>query len=239
MLHPQTEGLRILARRNALTNKDWFDLLETRRALIKPHLREMTLKSLGDLKIVRDYQSGHSSERPLKLGAMTRVAGSFSTNRAASELKITTGFFPLETRGIFPDDDVFYHGHFYHGQPWEHIRESESSPATGMVTRFWGLTRNNEWLKAECTQKYFTQARSPGRDYREEQRSEVVKLDTSISTPEEICSFCGIIPQRIWQRLGDVVELLLQQRREQLSSAKSLAGIIDSEQTLLRIVLNE
>ncbi len=229
-------GLRILARRDALTEDDWFKLLEERRALIEPHLRDMTLKSLGDLKIIRDYKGGHSSERPLRWGAM--VEKTYSTPphrkyREASELKIAEGPFSLETRGIWPDDDVYHYGHF----KYEHIyKPGGKRGATGLVLRFWGLTRNNQWLKAEMTESYFEQERHAGHDDRPEQRSEVVKLVTSESTPQEICQFCGVTPHWIWLRLGHAMEQWLESRQHQLSSAEQVVKIIHHEMMLLDIV---
>lgn len=201
MLHTtRVGGLRILARRDALTDKDWFNLVEERRALIESHLRDMTLKSLGDLKIIGDDRQKLPFGRPLRLGAM--VEKTYSTPphrkyREASELKIAEGPFSLETRGIWPDDEVYYHGHF----KWEHIpKPGGQMGSSGLILRFWGLTRNNQWLKAEMTESYFEQERHAGHDDRPEQRSEVVKLVTSESSPEEICQFCGITPRWIWQR---------------------------------------
>src|SRR3989344_4044609 len=114
MLDSQTRGLRILARRNALTETDWFNLLEERRALLEPHLREMTLKALGDLKVILNYRN---DRRPLRMGGMVKKTPSqnfqpqFRSYWVADTLKTVEGNFPLETRGIFPDDDIYYNGH--------------------------------------------------------------------------------------------------------------------------------
>lgn len=235
----RTAGLRILARRDALTDTDWFNLIEERRALIEPHLRDMTLKSLGDLKIVRDYQGGHRSERPLRMGAMVEETYSsppYHKYRKASELKIAKGPFSLDTRGIFPDDDVYYNGHF----KWEHIyRGDGQAGAIGLTIWFWGLTRNNEWLKAVCTEKYFTQPLRAGVDEREEQRSEVVKFIATESTPEEICLFCDITPQWMWQRLGDAIEAWVKHRRHLLSDAERLVEVINHEKMMLGIITSK
>ena len=153
--------------------------------------------------------------------------------REASELKIAEGPFSLETRGIWPDDEVYYHGHF----KWEHISKPGGQMGSlGLILRFWGLTRNNQWLKAEMTENYFEQERHAGHDDRPEQRSEVVKFVTSESSPEEICQFCGVTPRWIWQRLSDSVEKWLEHRKHQLSAAPHLVDIFNYEKTILDIV---
>lgn len=230
LLH--TGSLHILARQNALTDGDWFTLLERRRELIIPHLRDITLKSLGDLKIVRDQMGGHSSERPLRMGAMVYSTSSHRKHRDAGELKIAEGPFGLETRGIWPDDDVYYQGHFN----WQHIYKGGGISASGLVTRFWGLTRNNQWIKAECTERYFSQARNPGHDDRPEERSEVVKFVTSESTPGEICRFCNISPRWIWLLLGDSIEKWLTRRKSQFAAVQQLVDTFGCEKTLLGII---
>jgi hypothetical protein len=231
-----TGGLRILARRDALTDQDWYKLIEERQALIAPHLRDMTLKSLGDLKIVRDQQGGHSSARPLRLGAMvekTYTAPPHRKYREASELKYTEGPFKLDTRGIWPDDEVYYGGHFKK----EHIPKPEGQLGSeGLVLRFWGLTRGNQWIKAECTEHHFEQARHAGHDYRPEQRSEVVRFVTAESSPPEICQFCHFKPRWLWEQLGDTANKWLKHRTQQMWDAERLIKIFNDEKTMLDIV---
>ena len=232
----RSEGLRILVRQSALTEKDWFALLETRRALIAPHLHDMTLKTLGDLKIVRDYKGGHSSERPLRMGAMTEQTTSrppFRTYREMSEICQVEGPFQLDTRGIFPDDEIYYHGHF----KWKHIYNGNgSSPATGLTLRFWGLTRDGEWFKAEMTERYFTQMRGSDYDSREESRSEVTRFFTERASAEEICTFCAMSPWWIWKRLGDATRVWLKHRESLLSDAQYLVDVVEREEMLLKVV---
>lgn len=203
--------------------------------LLEPHLREMTLKSLGDLKLVHDQKGGHASYRPLRMGAMVEKSyrePPYRKYREATELKSMEGDFQLDTRGIFPDDAVYYNGHFQ----WKPVFKGRKLSASGCETRFWGLTRNNQWIKIEFVERYFDQARHAGHDERSERRSEVVKLVVSETTPEEICKFCGITPKWIWQRLGDSVESWLKHRQDLLASPERLAEIIKQEKMLLDII---
>jgi hypothetical protein len=220
-----TGGLRILTRRGALTETNWFDLLEERRILIEPYLREMTLKTLGDLKIVHQELYGQATRCPLRMGAMiekTYCDPPYRKYREAAELTGVEGDFPLDTRGIYPDDDgVYYYRHF---------------KTNGCVIRFWGLTRNSEWINAECTVRRFEQARHAGHDERLDRRSEVVKFIVSASTPQDICQFCGITPQWVWQRLGDTVEAWLKHRQLLLARVEQLVKVIDHEKLMVNII---
>lgn len=236
MLEKDAKGLLILARQNALTDGDWFDLLEERHILFQPYLRDMTLKSLGDLEIIHDQRGGRASTRSLRMGAMVErsyLNPPYHKYRTAAELTNVEGNFPLDTRGIFPDDEVYYHGHFKLENVFE---DGRTILASGLVTRFWGLTRNNKWIKAESTERYFYQAYHSGHDERSERRSEVVKFIVSASTPREICSFCNITPQWMWQRLGDVVKEWVTHRERLLSNVRQLDEIVRCEEAILSII---
>lgn len=229
----RTEGLRILARRSALTESDWFNLLEARRVLLEPYLREMTLKTLGDLKIVRNHQC----ERPLRKGGMEEKFTKKDLPLSWVEsTPIVEGIFSLDTRGIFPNDEVYFGGHFH----WDFIRAPKRIAAVGEVLKFWGLTRNNQWILVELPITYHmvTYHSMPGTLLKErtEQRSKVEKVVVCESTPQEICQFCKVTPQWIWQRLGDVVREWVKHRQNLLSNVEELANIVQHEETMLEII---
>lgn len=227
------KGLRILARQNALTNSDWFDLLEERRALLAPHLRDMTLESLGDLKIVR---SDTRDVRTLRMGGLAVVPHAHSdSHREPCMLKETNPHFPFDTRGIFPDDKVFYHGHF----KWDYVRAPGRAEAVGHVLKFWGLTRNNQWIKIEVPIRYYTQPHNPGYDDRPEMRAWVEKVVVSESTPLEICTLCEITPQWIWQRLGNAVKMWVKHRQRLFSNVKQLAEVVRHEEAMFDIIASK
>lgn len=230
-------GLRILARRDALTETDWFNLLEARRALLELHLREMTLKTLGDLKIIYDdLNRGVGNGRPLRMGGMVeKFTKKDLPLHWVESTPVVEGNFSLDTRGIFPDDEAYYHGHF----KWDFIRIPPRVEAVGQVTKFWGLTRNNQWILVEFPIRYrmVTYPALPGTCCKErtEKRSEVERVIVRESTPAEICQFCEITPQWIWQRLGDAAQAWVNHRRYLLSNAEQLVEVIKREETMLDI----
>ena len=236
MRDSQIGGLNILARRNVLTETDWFDLLLERRTLLEPYLREMTLKTLGDLKVVND-RSGNE-RRPLRMGGMVKkilsknLQSGYRPYWIADKLETVEGNFPLETRGIFPDDDIYYHGHF----KWDFIGITGRVDAVGEILRFWGLTRNNQWIKAEATIHFSNHPSVPVFDRDLGKMAEVLKLTVSESTPSEICQFCRVTPRWLWQRLSDAVEAWVKHREHLLSNAEQLFEVIKQENTLASIV---
>ncbi len=82
----QENGLALLARRDALTEADWYAMVNTRVSMLKPHLRDMTLKSIGDIQLSTPRGSLHS----LKMDNPKQY-----------------GKFSLSTRGIFQRENSF------------------------------------------------------------------------------------------------------------------------------------
>lgn len=112
--------IKILARQNALTEEEWQKLFEARLEMIKPHLRDMTLKSIGDLAIVKDYFGDHALKRD---------------NPDIDRFDC----FDLETRGFFPS----------HVTSTEYLQREDSGYTTAYILKMWGFTRNNEWIIIE------------------------------------------------------------------------------------------
>ena len=230
-----TKSLRILARQNALTKEDWFILLEERRKLLAPHLREMSLKALCDLTIVC---GARGRRRPLRMGGVVErftkdIPYRSYVEECALDIVIEgNSSFNFETRGIFPDDDVYYRGHFKS----DFIRASGKVEAVGETVRFWGLTRNNKWITVETTIRFISQPRDPRYDENFEDTPEVERLTIHESTPAEICQFCGVTPRWLWQRLGDAVHTWATHRKLLLSQAEALNGTIRQEETLVNII---
>ncbi len=204
---------------------DWFDLLEARRILIERHLRDMTLKSLGDLKIIDD---GYGGRRTLQTGGLEIVPLLHSeVYRQPCTPKTVSLDFPLETRGIFSDDEIFFHGHFN----WDVSHISHDG-----VLKFWGLTRNNQWVRVEVTTKTYTQVRCPEQDLRPMEVTGVEKVFAVESSPSEIQQLHGFTPQWIWQRLGDAVKKWSEHRQKLLSETQQLARIIAHEEVMLGLL---
>ncbi|OGZ10599.1 MAG: hypothetical protein A3D67_01955 [Candidatus Lloydbacteria bacterium RIFCSPHIGHO2_02_FULL_51_22] len=234
-----TESLRILARQNVLTNTDWFTLLEERRLLLAPHLRDMSLKALCDLKIVG--VTGGRRRRPLRMGG---VAQKFTKDipyrpyREECTLDIVMegdSVFDFDTRGIFPDDDVYYHGHF----KGDFIREQGKVEAVGEVLKFWGLTRNNTWITVETTLRFISQPRDLIHYANFEMITWVERLVVHESTSAEICQFCEVTPRWLWQRLGDTVHAWVTHRNLLLSNAETLDETVRQEEMLVNIIAKQ
>ena len=211
MSDAQRGGLRILVRRNALTENDWFKLLAERQALIKPYLRDMTLKSLGDLKIVHDDVTGHDGiwGRPLCNGGLEIVPNKHSdSHREPCVPRVVSSHFSLDTRGIFSNDEVFYHGHFMRD-----FTDSTTNPGTKDITiQFWGLTRNNEWIRVELPLKNYVQLCNPGVDNRQHVRVGVEKVVVYESNPQEICELYGFTPKGYFISLWRVLDSMAPRR---------------------------
>jgi hypothetical protein len=228
-MKPQTAGLAILARRNPLNGENWLALLEERRRLIEPHLRSMSLKTLGDLKIVHDdVNRGAGNGRRLRVGAMVKT--DWPTDITIEYFQpgpfagIEAGIYSLETRGIFADDEIFYNGH-YHS---EFVRSHANLPASGHVLYFWGLTRDGVWISIECVTRRFQCLR--------ENRTEVTKVIVTEASPLEICRLCHITLRWLWERLGDATEAWLKHRKQLMEEAETLVTTVRQENTLLSIV---
>src|SRR5258708_7299737 len=119
-------GLAILANhKKDLNEKVWFMLLEQRRELLKPHLREMTLPEIKELRFIEHH------------------CGYKSLKREAPEV---TGHFTLEVRGVFPKHRSLGERSVITHTTYKKVSEetqSRSGLRTPEITeRFWGLTRD-------------------------------------------------------------------------------------------------
>lgn len=113
-MKPET---KILARQSALTEEEWHKLFELRLNMIRPHLRDMSLKPIGDLTIIDDYFGNHSLKKDLP-----EVVGGEK--------------FDLDTRGFFPS----------HVTSTDYLERDELRYAKTYEHKLWGYTRNNEWI---------------------------------------------------------------------------------------------
>jgi hypothetical protein len=224
MKNMESKGLRLLARQDELTEQDWFELLEARRELIAPHLRDMTLKALGDLKIVEQDQRGGTWRRELRQGGLLERAHPDPQQGIHYEPE-ALNHPQLGIRGIFPDDDLYYHGHFN----WRYT-------VGGMETRFWGLTRSDEWITIKCIESHFHQHMRNGLSDRTEKKTRVNELIVAEATPEEICESQNITPRWLWERLGTVVDAFVEHRTRALGKARELKLALDQENIMVKIV---
>lgn len=196
----------ILARQNELTHEDWYKLVETRVEMIKPHLRDLTLRPLGDLKMIHDYFHEHDlkSDTP-------HVDGE--------------GRFDLETRGIFPCDNN-----------WAGIADTEyhrndSGRAIATTERLWGFTRNDEWISIEV---YITRSQEPYKyEGRTEEVARAQKVIIRKATFQEICDFTKRTPEYFLKQFGKVIKIWASHRGELYRQAQNLEQQIILEESLL------
>jgi hypothetical protein len=229
-------GLTILARRNnqQLTENDWLDLIKARQNLIAPHLRSMSLKTLGSLKIIHDdINTGAGNGRELQLGGLVTMTmiDPHRTKYLGATIPegIESGDYSFETRGIFANDEIFYHSHYH----WEPIKPTNGCPAGGDILRFWGLTRDNDWIKIECLLQTIIDPYDFGSKRR---RTHTKKVIVSKSNPKEICEFCHFNLKWLHDRLGDAVEAWLKHREKLLQEATALATLIRAEKNMIEII---
>jgi hypothetical protein len=186
-------------------------LVQARLGMIEPHLRDMTLKALGDIRMIHDYFGTHDLKR--------------------DEPEVTGGKFSLATRGIFPNDDSWAGV-----ASVEHDRGGGLS-AIATTHRLWGLTRDGEWIAIKV---YSTIGQEPykykGRT-EQVQRVKTVKIEPS--TLAEVCVFCKRSPQDIWKRLGEIIKKWADHRKNLYEDAKDLEEEVLREEVLLELVLKK
>lgn len=202
-------SVSILARKELLSDKDWYDLLERRRALVLPYLKEMELQKLGDLRIVGEIMG---SARELRMGSYRNGAAPL-TGSITSVNKLG-----LDTLGVFPDDAE---GGRY---PSEFIYPAGSNRnAIGQFLRFWGLTAEGEWIRAEAKILF---------PHDHVKLAEVVGLNMHLSTPAELWRFCHQSPLDLWKWLGKVARAWRGRYEQKFKSSCELTNTVDAEEVL-------
>lgn len=201
-------GLSILARQNQITEEDWQKLVEARLEMIKPHLRYMTLKTLGDIRMINDYFGTHD----LKSDQPTVSGGKFS----------------LATRGIFPNDDSWA------GVASVEYDRGGGISAIATTHKFWGLTRDIEWIAIEV---YSIVERVPYKYQGRTEKIEKVKTVKIVpSTISGVCVFCKRSYQDIWNRLGEIIKSWVSHRRILYEDVRELEEQVLSEEAVLKFV---
>lgn len=209
---PSTQGMELLVRKNPLNDKEWLNLIEARRSLIKPHLDTFTLPELGSLKCLR---SELSFTHELRINNPTLLMSKSGDER-----------FSLKTQGIFrlqPRSAV------------EYIPNSGYRPSPGGVAcpdgtmQIWGLTRSGLWILVEV--------RFVGEDgYKERgyERAETVEI-TEVNLPT-IMSKTKEKPQKMWEELGKAIKGWAEFREGLYNQALNLARMVEIEELALSLI---
>lgn len=208
---PPTKGIEVFIRKGQITDKEWFELIEARRELIKPHLDSFTLPELGSLECMRSE---------LSFTHMLRLDVSASTGDER---------FSLKTQGIFRE------------QPWsavERIRNSGyCAPPGGSncpdgTMRVWGLTRSGVWVLV--TIGFIGEAGYKGRGYERATTIEIIEVDLptiAAKTKEK--------PQKIWKELGNVIKNFAEHRESLYNQALNLARMVEIEELAFSLIPKE
>lgn len=187
----------------------WLSLIEARRELIKPHLDSFTLSELGSFEW---------------LMAESRFGHSLRL-----DVPTLTGDerFSLKTQGIFSLQSYV-----------ERIPDKDHHPAFGPIRcsngikRAWGLTRSGLW--ALVTISFADEAGYKGRGYERAKTVDIVEIDLSTIFTET-----KVKPEQMWRDLGVAVKKFTQHREMLYNQARSLALMIEVEETMLRFVPSE
>lgn len=205
VIQKEIPGLIALARRTHIAEADWYELLELRAESIKDHLRSMTLRTVGDIQFI-------SSEKE----------PAHDLNHDKPKLSEEGGF-TLKTPGIFPND-----------RGWSVVSSIEY-PERGVngcgdaIHRFWGLTRNSEWIGIEAR----VHSERVGEKYRRIERATEVSI-RKFASPPELCEFANRTPKQLWERLGGAVNEWVQHRERLLNDAIRLNERFSLEAQLVK-----
>lgn len=181
-------GLRLLARQEKLTPEDWYSLLESRRQLLADYAREMPLGSIGELNQVNGFHVD------VTLGGIWSDPGFICKYEGVGERE------RLREKAFFP------------------VRPMHTRCADLLITRWWALTRNGQWLLIEV-----------------EYLDGKIILRVSKSTPEDMLVKCAVTPSQMFYRLAEYVTEWRKRREILLEAANSVAYIVRAEHQMLEL----
>lgn len=213
-----TERVISLARRTRITDADWLELLQERADALKESLRSMTLRQLDEIKFIHDYfhEHGLRKDNPRLISADDR--------------------FSIDMRGIFPSDRSWGSvSHTTHHRASPDLEPNRCAPRViAMTERFWGLSRNGEWVGIEV---YVAHSEEP---YKNPGRTERVARAQTVSIHEyplaELCEFSQRHPRVIWDRLGEAVDEWVRHRQALLDEAERIQELFNHESSLLNTI---
>lgn len=147
---PSIDAIDRFVRKEPITPEEWIELIQARRARIKPHLDSFTLSALGCQKWMMD----EGFQNVMLLQDVDRTTGD--------------GQFALETQGIF---------HLQRSDAFEEFWTEEFGHRvrTGGVKRGWGLTRAGLWVLIEASYVATSGHKNRGRELAS--RVEVAEAD--------------------------------------------------------------
>lgn len=207
---PSTQGLEMLIRQNPLTDQEWFDLIEGRRKLIKPHLDSFTLKELGSLPCL-------NSEG----GSLHELGWDISKTKGDER-------FSLKTQGIFhrPYSAI-------ERIPIPKAVHNNAPPYwDGGTMQIWGLTRSGLWVLA--TVNFID--KSGYKDRGRERATDIQIVESDLPT---IVAKTKETPRWIWMSLGQTIKEWSEHRRLLHNQALNITRMIEIEELALSLVNQE
>lgn len=207
----QTRRLEVFVRKNRLTTEEWFDLIEDRRKLIKPHLSSFMLPELGLIKCMSN-ESNFLHELRFDAPVLTGDTR-----------------FSLETQGIFCR------------QKWSDMVRIPNSgycaPPGGVncpngTMWIWGLTCSGLWILATIG---FV-GESGYKDHGRERAKTVDIIETDIPM---IVTKTKHSLQEIWGELGNVIKNWAEHRKTLYEQAIGFAQMVEIEEHALSLVPNK
>jgi hypothetical protein len=199
-----TNTMKVLARRDEITDEEWMGLLSQRMSSLKHVIRKMTLPSVGNLRPVYCQYQNHTLSKEPKLQIEChgeKLSG-------------------LDTRGVLPIQRHQFHRHTKPVHVPRNHREY-----TGWI---WGLTRDYDWFIVEVQVRHETVHRDdkPG-DYRI--YTNAVKVIIRQSSLSEVLKVCETNPCQIWYGLGSFIEEWAEQRKRLYEEAQKYAEVVRIE----------
>lgn len=200
------DALRILARQDTLTEKEWKDLVAARAKMVSKHMRNMTLLKIKELKFWRPTSYVDSSD-----------PGTYYSFDQG-EVNLVSQNFNLETMGIFPETNKTIDG-----SVCEVVFGTESR------FKFWGFTRNDEWLLISISKKITTQHK---------RRGHLFDFEVCIkeATLDEVCEIPDCTPMSILRRLHKATADWVSLQESRLDMARRLHESVMAEYYLLTLI---
>ncbi len=188
-----------MVRQNAMTNEEWIMTIETLADAIRPHMNNLTLKSLVDVRIIFDDYGRHSLEK-YRMGTYNICYDPGCT---------------VMVRAIYPpEDDRISVNDFRYSDD-----DIEPKMPISQVQRLWGFSKTGQWLRIEVRSDITNEVVPPHINRR------CTPKFVSIMCAElndAFWKFTSLTPKKFYYLFAASIKILLDKRREILSEVLEL-----------------
>jgi hypothetical protein len=201
-------AFKLVAERIQLSQEDWIQIIEARRALLGSNIDSITLRKFGDLKI------------PIGEGADKRMANMAELDHAG-----LLGSIISRIKNLSEIEDM--QGMFHCDGRAKVVVNEEN----GHVQRYaWGISRRGKWIIARFDLFYRDLRRDPPLLYNVDIQVEEVNelrllIAKTMAKPEFICAMMSRLMYSVEQR-----------RKELLAEISRVADVFHGEDILLRAI---